>query len=211
MRKLLFILCLLPVFSFAQTVNLPMNGNNMYEYTGRVIIQENKTEIFKRLQEWLAVRKFGAPVMIKAENNRTFSTKLAENNYDYIDTVEHRIRGTGYIEYSPSRPYMYVIFDYQLIASDGKYTFDFKRFNVILFRKGRSMKEHSFNMGHFSAGGGNMSDAKSEVKSLEQTVYESEHKRQKIVRQQNMQDVEYFNENMNGMINQLKNTVNGLF
>lgn len=209
MKKILLLLFILPFISQAQ--NLPENGTGQYEYIGKVSIHENKKEVFKRLQEWLAIRKFGEPISINTRNNKTFNGKLAANNYDYIDTAEYRIRGSGYVQYSPFRPYMYVTFDYQLTAKDGAYIYDFKRFNVISFLKGKSMKAHSLRVSIYSGGGGNMSDAKSETKNLETLVTESKAKKSKMIRSQNMQDIENFNVNMQGLIGDLNRTVNGLF
>lgn len=211
MRKILLLLFIIPFFVTAQTYHLPQNTNGEYEFVGKVSIHENKKEVFRRLQEWLAVRKFGEPISINTKNNKTFTGKLAANNYDYIDTTEYRIRGSGYVQYSPFRPYMYVTFDYQLTAQDGAYIYDFKRFNVISFLKGKSMKAHSLRVSIYSGGGGNMSDAKSETKSLETIISESKAKKSKIIRAQNMQDVENFKVNMQAMLGGLNRTVNGVF
>jgi len=211
MRKLLLLFLLSPLFTIAQERPLPINAYGKYEFVHKVPVQESRKEIFKRLQEWLAVRKFGEPTSISTRNRKTFTGKLAANNYDYIDTAEYRIRGSGYVQYSPIRPWMYVTFDYQLTAEDGFYTYDFKRFNVIQFLKGKSMKAHSFQVSIYSGGGGNMSDAQSRTKPLEMVVSESHAIKSKIIRNQNLGDIEAFKDNMQEMILQLNRTVKGEF
>lgn len=211
MRKLLMFLFLAPFVSSGQMGPIPENAYGKYEFVHKIPINETKQEIFKRLHEWLAIRKFGEPISINTQNNKTFTGKLAANNFDYVDTSEGRIRGTGYVQYSPGRPYMYVTFDFQLIAEDGYYTYDFKRFSVIKFVKGKSMRAHSLRVSIYSGGGGNMSDAQSDTKPLEDVVDEAGRIRSKLIRNQSLKDIELFKQNMKDMLLQLNRTVKGEF
>lgn len=211
MKKLLLILFLIPIILKAQNRPLPVNAYGEYEFVRKVPVKVDKDEIFKRLKEWLSIRKFGEPISIKALDDNVFSTSLAANNYDYVDTAEGRIRGSGYIQYSAGKPWMYVTFDYQLIAEDGAFTYDFKRFNVIKFVSGKSMRAHSFRVSLYTGAAGSVSDADSQTKSLEGVVEEANNIRRKKVRQTALMDIELFKDNMQEMILQLNKTVKGEF
>lgn len=139
MKKILFILLLTPLlFSFRKEFNwsVPINNSTgKITYDGVMAFKDiDKSTIFRRVKKFVAIKDYDRIENIRCKDKSIVTTKFYERSIRFEDTIDGVIIGSGYMPVLWRKfNYIWVVFDYKILANSNTCKYEFTNFRVLNF------------------------------------------------------------------------------
>lgn len=176
-KSLLLLLFIAPILSFAKKEfnwNTPIDSEtNKITYSG--IINSpgiEKETAFRRLQKFVSIMDFGRIENIRCKNKTFINSKFFEDEIRFQDENDGIIIGSGYMPILWRKfNYLWVLFDYKIMASNGQCKYEISNFRTVNFISAPKSKSAGYHGYMFSSGSATFSDNRMITTALEDYLH----------------------------------------
>lgn len=139
MKKIFILILVIPLLmSFRKEFNWNVPSNKetgKITYDGVMAFKNiDKQSIFRRVKKFVAIKDYDRIENIRCKDKTIVTTKFYEKSIRFEDTIDGVIIGSGYMPVLWRKfNYIWVVFDYKILADNNTCKYEFTNFRVLNF------------------------------------------------------------------------------